>query len=278
MPKESISLVVGKTWQQRYGSWAVVTGCGRAEGLGFGFAQQLAAKGLGIVLVDVLADGIEARAEALRETYGVETRRCVVDLGEQNCMDILLPALVGLDVGVLVANHMWAPHEPPKFLDVSLETHERMLAINARAYVRLAHTFGRQFVERGRGGIILVSSSAALVTAPFTTSYAANKAYQLALGEALWFELQGTGVDLEVLTPGLTQTKLAGMAGFDQRLMMAVEPVVAESLAKLGRRHLVIPGLFNNLVLGIQTRLLPRRRMVKTVGELMRRVMRAESD
>ncbi|MGB1014650.1 MAG: SDR family NAD(P)-dependent oxidoreductase [Nannocystaceae bacterium] len=184
----------------------------------------------------------------------------------------------GLDVGLLIANHMWAPHTPPKFLDVSLERLDRMLAINAQAYTRLAHTFGRRFVERGRGGMILVSSSAALVTAPFTASYAANKAYQLALGEALWFEFQGTGVDIEVLTPGLTQTKLVGMAGFDQRLMMGVDRVVAESLAKLGRRHLVIPGLFNKLVVGIQTRLLPRKRMINTVGGVMRRALRVEQE
>ncbi len=263
-------------YTKRYGPWALVTGCAREQGLGYGFARQLAAGGQDLVLVDVAGDELKLRAQALRERHGVEVRVAEIDMGARDCLEQVVAATEGCELGLLVANHVFAPYQPPRFLDMSLATHEQMLDVNARAYTRLIHTFGRRFVARGRGGIVIVSSASALVTAPFTAGYAANKAYQLALGEALWYELRGTGVDIQVLTPGLVRTELPGMAGFSRRMMMEVDQVVAESLRQLGRRHRLIPGRLNRLLIGLQTRLLPRRLAVRQVGDLMAKSMKVE--
>jgi uncharacterized protein len=75
-----------------------------------------------------------------------------------------------------------------------------MIDINARAYTNLIHCFGRDMRDRGRGAIIIVVSGVGLTSAPCAAAYAANKAFQITLGEALWYELQGRGVDVLVMS------------------------------------------------------------------------------
>ena len=69
------------TFVQKYGPWAIVTGAARAEGLGFGFARQLAGRHINLVLVDILSDELEARAQELRERYLVNVKPVMLDLG-----------------------------------------------------------------------------------------------------------------------------------------------------------------------------------------------------
>ena len=54
--------------------------------------------------------------------------------------------------------------------------------------------------DRGRGAIIIVASGVGLTSAPYAAAYAAIKAFQITLGEALWYELQGSGVDVLVMS------------------------------------------------------------------------------
>lgn len=124
---------------------------------------------------------------------------------------------------------------------------------------------------QGRGGVIIVSSQGGLRGTPYTGAYAANKAFQLVLGESLWYELRGSGVDVEVLAPGLTNTQGDGLAGYPQVMVMPVEPVVTEALERLGRDHLVIPGPVNKLFNFVTTRLMSRRQALVTNGDFMRR-------
>ena len=249
-----------------YGQWALITGAGRPHGIGAGFAQQLAAQGFHLVLVDILAEELEKRAAELRQTYGVEVRPVPLDLGRHDFLPELERHTADLDLGLLVCNHMYTPLQPAKLLDEPLETHLKILDINARAYLLLVHTYGRYFVQRGRGGIILVSSGAAFHGTAYTAGYAANKAYQLILGESLWYELKGTGVDLLILTPGLTNTHHAGMSGYNPRMVMEVEPVVAEALANLGKKHWVVPGRLNKFLFFMLDHLMSRKRAIETIG------------
>jgi hypothetical protein len=88
-----------------------------------------------------------------------------------------------------------------------LDMHNRMIDINARAYVNLIYRFGQLMKERRRGAIVIVSSGAGLAPAPYTGAYSANKAFQIAFGEALWYELRPSGVDVLVVVAGLMNTQ-----------------------------------------------------------------------
>src|SRR5262245_59906018 len=129
----------------RYGPWAVVVGA--SDGIGAAFAHQLADHGLNLVLVarragplDELAAGLPTRSRVL-----------VADAGTPE--DIAAVAGAGDDVGLLVVNAALAPIA--EFRDVVPERHDAILDLNCRAAMRLAHAYGRRFVDRRRGGIVL---------------------------------------------------------------------------------------------------------------------------
>ncbi len=254
---------------QQYGPWALITGAARAEGIGYGFARQLAGRHLNLVLVDILADELEARASELRQKYHVAVKTVPLDLGQRDFLPQLHAVTDGLEIGLLVCNHMFTPTHTPTILDMPLETHHAMLDINARAYTTLIHSYGRQMIAQQHGGIIIVSSQGGLRGTPYTGAYSANKAFQMMLGESLWYELRHTPIDVLVLAPGLTNTQGDALDDYPPIMRMEVEPVVAEALAQLGKKHLVIPGTVNKLFNLLTTHLMTRERAVVTNGDFM---------
>jgi hypothetical protein len=259
----------GNLFLRRYGPWALVTGAARAEGLGYSFARHLAGRNFNLALVDIRGEELAARAEELRARFLVKVRPITLDLGRADFLDELLPQTADITVGLVVCNHMFTPKETPTVLEMDLATHHDMLNINARAYTTLIHAYGRMMVARGQGGIVIVSSGAGLMTTPYTGAYSANKAFQRALGEALWYELRDSGVDVLVAAPGLMDTQGDGLAGYPQWMITPAEPVAVETLASLPRGPLVIPGLVNKLFVAAQTRLLPRRLAVEMAGRFI---------
>ncbi|WNG80149.1 SDR family NAD(P)-dependent oxidoreductase [Mycobacterium sp. ITM-2016-00316] len=251
------------------GGWAVVTGAAREVGLGYAFARQLAAEGVNLILVDVLDEELTARAAELRGDFGVEVRAVPCDMADTNAIELIESAATGVDIDVLVCNHMFTPADTPRILDMSLDVHRRMIDINSRGYTDLVHRFGNQMRSRGTGSIIIVASGVGLTSSPFTGAYGANKAFQIGLGEALWFELLGSGVDVLVMVGGLMNTQGDLFDRYPQWLISEPHAVVRRVLAAVGRKHMLVPSLPNRLFLLAQTRLMSRRRAVVSIGEFM---------
>lgn len=256
-------------FSQKYGPWAIVTGAARQEGLGYSFARQLAAKHLNLLLIDILEEELEARAAELRQKYHVNVKTVAVDLGQPDFLPKLQAVSDDLNIGLLVCNHMYTPKETPTILEMSLETHQAILNINARAYTTLIHHYGRRLVQQNRGGILIVSSQGGMRGTPYTGAYSANKAFQLMLGEALWYELRQTAVDVLVLAPGLTNTQGDGLADYPDFMKMEPDPVASEALANLGQKHLVIPGPVNKLFHFFTTHFMSREKALITNGDFM---------
>lgn len=251
------------------GGWAVVTGAARDVGLGYAFARQLAAEGVNLILVDVLDEDLTARAAELRADFGVEVRAAPCDMADTNAIEQIESAATGVEIDVLVCNHMFTPTDTPRILDMSLDVHRRMIDINARGYTDLVHRFGNQMRSRRRGSIIIVASGVGLTSSPFTGAYGANKAFQIGLGEALWFELLGSGVDVLVMVGGLMNTQGDLFDRYPQWLISEPHAVVRRVLTAVGRKHMLVPSLPNRLFLLAQTRLMSRRRAVVSIGEFM---------
>jgi short-subunit dehydrogenase len=157
----------------------------------------------------------------------------------------------GLAVHLLV-NNAGAGHTGP-FHEEPVERAEGMLDLNARAAMLMARLFLPSMVERKQGWLVNVVSTSAFQPVPFLAVYGASKAFLLSLTEALATELQGTGVVVQALCPGLTATEFQGVAGTDRVLFnrtgsMTPDAVVAASLRGLRREKLrVVPGLSNRL-------------------------------
>ncbi|MEM7137530.1 MAG: SDR family NAD(P)-dependent oxidoreductase [Myxococcota bacterium] len=257
----------------RYGGRALVTG--GARGIGRAFAEELAAAGFDLLLVDREAEDGEALAKELRDRFKIDAQLIAYDLGHADLAEAARDWGERYDIGVLVSNAGISPMG--SFLDIELDTHLDTLAINGRATAILTHTFGRRMVERGRGAIIVVSSASAISGAPYTAQYAATKAYGLTLAASLWEELRPRGVDVLAVCPGLTDTTPVRERGLDQSVPWLVpingpEPVAKGALTALGRRPVVIPTLADRLSSNFIARLLPRRWSLALVGRSMKQL------
>ena len=155
-----------------------------------------------------------------------------------------------------------------------LATHDRLLKLNAEMPMKIARVFSQQMVSRGRGGIIFTSSLFGYQGIPYLAHYAATKAYILTLGEALNIELAPYGVDVTVLSPGLTKTELSENMRLDFPKMpvfnMSPRIVAQVGLSALGKKASVVPGFLNKFF-AWQNRLIPRIFPVKLFGFLIRR-------
>jgi len=111
---------------------------------------------------------------------------------------------------------------------------------------------------RGRGAVILTGSVAGCQPLPLHALYSATKTFDNLLGEALWAEFRGTGVDCLSLLPGPTETEFQQIANELPHPGEPPEEVVATALDALGRQPSVISGWFNWIRANAAYRLTPR--------------------
>jgi short-subunit dehydrogenase len=229
------------------GRRALVTGA--SSGIGAAFARRLHALGCPLVLVARREDRLHALAGELGGDVQVVSGDLSATEGPQRVYDEV--AARGLRVDVLVNNaglgHTGPFHEEP------LPALDSMLDVNARAAMMLTRLFLPAMVARGEGFVVNVISTSAFQPVPFLSVYGASKAFLLSLTEALATELQGSGVTIQALCPGLTATEFQQVAGTDRVLFnrtgsMTPDAVAAVSLKALERGRLrVIPGWSNRL-------------------------------
>lgn len=232
---------MNKNFALRYGPWALITGA--SSGIGREFARQLAARGLNIIVVARRADRLAELAAELSAVHGVEARAVPVDLCFDGFLDVIRTGADELEIGLLVNSAGFA-HTGP-FLDMPPDDMTRMINLNMRAPVLLSRAYGPAMRDRRRGGIIFLSSVAGFAGTPQWGLYSATKAFNLLLGEALAAELRAAGVDVMSLAPGATRTEFFDVAGLGKERGMAVEQVVGDALARLGRSDVVVSGWFN---------------------------------
>ena len=240
--------------------WAVIVGA--SDGIGAAFAEELAARGVDLILVARRAGPLEETADRLRARHGIHIRTAALDAATPAGIAEL--AAAPEDVGLLVCNAALAPIAP--FLELTPSQVDAMLDLNCRSAAQLAHAFGKRMVERGTGGIILLSSLASNQGSALVAHYAATKAYLRVLAEGLWAELGPHGVHVLACCPGLVRTPTyerggARPAGRWVPGPMDPRAVAREALTALGRQPVIIPGRWNRS-LASATRLLSRRRLV----------------
>jgi uncharacterized protein len=187
----------------KYGPWGIVAG--GSDGTGVALAQEMAARGLNVVLVARRQAVLDASAAGIRDRHDVEVRTVVLDLSAPNAIAELAKATANLEVGLFVYN-AGADDATATFLEKDLETHLRMVRRNCASVLEAAHRFGAPMVKRGHGGLILVTSGAAWAGGATLASYGATKAFDLILAEGLWAEWHRLGVDVLALVLGRTDT------------------------------------------------------------------------
>jgi hypothetical protein len=240
--------------RERYGDWAVVTGA--SSGIGAEFARELARDGVSLVLAARRADKLEELAQELREDNGVRTRCVACDLATAAGVRALIAEAEQHDVAIVV-NNAGAGYIG-RFFEQDPARLAAMVQLNCAAPVALTAALLPKLVARKRGAVIFTGSVSGSQPLPLHALYSATKAFDNFLGEALWGELQGTGIDVLSLLPGSTDTEFAAAADELPHGGASAAQVVRDALGALGHQPSVISGWFNWLRANAGARLLPR--------------------
>ncbi|HET8593243.1 MAG TPA: SDR family oxidoreductase [Solirubrobacterales bacterium] len=219
---------------------ALITGA--SSGIGEEFARQLGARGYELILVARREDRLEELASQVATTAHVVAS----DLASEAARLPDEVAKLGVDVDLLVNNAGFGTRG--RFLDMDGAREAEMVRLNCEAVVTLTHAFVPAMVERGRGGMITVASTAGMQPLPYEATYSASKAFAISFTEAVREELRGTGVKLLVVNPGPVKTEWQATAGYDENTrvmpgMITAERCVEDALRAFERgRRSVVPG------------------------------------
>ncbi len=242
---------------------ALVTGA--SSGIGLELATLLARDRHDLVFVARRRDRLDAIARGLTEEFGVRATVLALDLARPETPAEIARELSGRGVGVdiLVNNAGFGLHG--LFATTPLEKELEMIQVNVAALTHLTKLLLPPMLERRRGRILNLASTAAFQPGPLMAVYYATKAYVLSFSEALANETAGTGVTVTALCPGPTTTDFQKQAGVEKTPLFAGPLVMdAPTVALAGYRgmmrgdRVVIPGILNQALVQA-LRVTPRR-------------------
>ena len=236
---------------------------GASAGLGEGFARAYAARGADVVLVARDMARLKALAGELEASHGICAHAMSVDLLEAGAVERLVLNLeeAGLEITRLVNNAGFGLNGA--FLELDGSGQARMIDLNCRVPMELAHALAPAMVARGEGGILNVSSIAAFQPGPWMAVYYASKAFLLSFSEALHHELLGSGVRVSALCPGPTRTEFFARAHMEEGFLFRHlagdrDSVVADGIAALEANRAVKVSGALNAVMASSMRITPR--------------------
>jgi uncharacterized protein len=220
---------------------ALVTGA--SAGIGEEFAKQLSERGYEVILVARRLD----RLERLASELPTQAHAVACDLANDAASLKAKVDALGLRVDLLVNNAGFGTHG--HFAQIDPVRNAELVRVNCEAVVTLTHAFLPGMLERRRGGIITVASTAGMQPIPYETVYSASKAFARTFSDALSGELRGTGVRVLCVNPGPVPTEWQQAAGYEPGYLppvpgkISAAQVASESLRAFerGRRSLV-PG------------------------------------
>jgi uncharacterized protein len=255
-------------------STCIVTGA--SSGIGADIARELAKRKFGVTLVARREDRLRGLAEELTGAHGIRAEVIAADVTDEASRAAMASQLdeLGLTVDVLVNNAGFSTVGPVYRSDRAREV--AMIRTDVEAVVDLCSTFLPGMVERGRGAVLNVASTAAFQPLPGQAGYSAAKAFVLAYSQAVRAELKGTGVTLSVLCPGPVDTEFVEASGMTEDeaagalpkvMWVSSEAVAREAVEGLARdRGVVIPGAVNRLV-AVGAHLTPRRLLLPLLAK-----------
>lgn len=218
-----------KNTVSKYGKWAIIVG--GSAGIGLAFADQLAQAGHNLVLVARGKGDLEKSATTLTARHNVEVKTLALDLTAPNGTTQLYEQTKALNPGLVVLSA--AMETTAHFTKVTANAHENLINLNVQVPAILARLYGADMIERERGGIVFFSSVFGYQGVPLVANYAASKAYILTLGEALHVEMKPQGVDVLVISPGLTDTDMPAKMPINFRKMPIIKQQ-PETVARIG--------------------------------------------
>ena len=269
-PRELARARVGAERRALAGQLAMVTGAG--SGIGRATALALGEQGVDVLCVDIDFAAAERTAADLVKP-GLAFQLDVTDsAATQRLADHVLaehgvPDLVMANAGIGVSG---------SFLDTSEADWRRVIDVNLWGVIHTLRAFVPPLVERGEGGHVVVTASAAgYVVLPTLTAYGTTKAAVLMLAQSLSSELARDGIGVSAICPGVVNTNIAGttrFAGLDadaereaqanaaalyERRGFGPEKVATEIVAAVLDKRVVVPVTPEAKIGALATRFAP---------------------
>ncbi|SDO12659.1 NADP-dependent 3-hydroxy acid dehydrogenase YdfG [Streptomyces sp. cf386] len=203
----------GKYADRFGGQLVLVTGAG--SGIGRATAYAFAEAGARVVAVDRDAETAARTAEMSRLIGAPEAWAETVDVSDEQAMEKLAEK-VARDYGVVdVLVNNAGIGLSGSFFDTTPEDWKKVLDVNLWGVIHGCRLFGRQMAERGQGGhIVNTASAAAYQPSKALPAYSTSKAAVLMLSECLRAELAGQGIGVTAICPGLVNTNITSTAHF----------------------------------------------------------------
>jgi len=266
---------------------ALVTGA--STGIGYAIAKELAKRGANLII------SATARSEDKLHSLSAEIKKlgseCYIfleDLSKLNSGKSLYDQikLENLDVDLLVNNAGYGRWGT--FHDVEMDDYADMIQLNITSLSELSHLFIPDMISKGEGGIINVGSVASLTPVPYSSVYAATKAYVLSLSEGLRYEYKNSNISIMALLPGATVSNFGQVATaksdklrnrLNKRSKSATgtifqtsHEVAVECLDGFSKnKQFIIPGKVNRRTAMI-TKFMPRTKALDIVGNFFKKI------
>ncbi|KAF6213580.1 hypothetical protein GE061_011301 [Apolygus lucorum] len=195
----------------KLGEWAVVTGA--TDGIGKAFVEELAARGLNIILISRNMEKLEEVAREISNKHGVNAKGIQAEftLQDDKMYELIRKEVGNVEVGVLVNNVGMGYVHPEYFHE--LESHQQhiyqgIVNCNVVSAVRMCQYVLPAMISRKKGLIINVSSMLSEIPAPFISLYGGTKAFLSKFSTDLALEVERHGVRVHLLRTGMVATKL----------------------------------------------------------------------
>lgn len=251
------------------GTTVLVTGA--SSGLGADFARALATRGAELVLTA----RSRHRLEALARDLAVKSTVVAADLSTADGVDKLMNAVESVDHLVNNAGFGIAS----AFAKADQEPQAEMVRLNCEALMRLSRRYLPGMLERGRGGIIHVASTAGHQPMPFMATYGATKAFVLSFSVAVSEEVKGSGVRVLALCPGPVPTGFQEVAGIEPGMERVAALSSTDTVSRALKAYqagdtVCIPGAVNRAQT-MFSKLMPRSVVTHMIAAAMFRMGRA---
>jgi short-subunit dehydrogenase len=208
--------------------WALVTGA--SAGIGVAIARELAGHGAKLILTARRQDRLEALAQEL-SARGTEVRIVAADLCDPEAPQRIFDATEGAGIAVEILINNAGLGQFGVFAQSPIEQELAQIRVNCESMVHLARLFVPRMVERRRGWVLIVASTASFQPIPYLGTYAATKVFDRFFSQALAEEVKQYGIKVTALCPGPTESEfwdVSRASAFKRRIQPTAE------VAKLG--------------------------------------------